>query len=98
MSAINQGVSRGETYFMVMTPTKPVNGIQVGRIIAPFPTESDAEDAAALLNQRYPDSKSHVGASQYTVDHSSSQLEKLRREACGDLAAELANIPMRKIK
>ena len=98
MLATNQGVSSGDTYFMVMTPTKLVNGIQVGRIIAPFLTQSDAEDAAALLNQRYPDSKSHVGSASFTMDHDSIQLEKLRRQACGDLAAELANIPLRKTK
>lgn len=98
MPATNQGVSRGDTYFMIMTPTKLVNGIQVGRIIAPFATESDAEDAAALLNQRYPDSKSHVGASHFTIDHDANQFEKMCREACGDLAAELANIPLRKVK
>lgn len=98
MQTINHGVSRGDTYFMIMTPTKLVNGIHVGRLIAPFLTKADAEDAAALLNYRYPDSKTHVGASQYTVDHDVNQLEKLYREACGDLAAELANIPMRKLQ
>lgn len=96
MQTINHGVSRGEIYFMVMTPTKPVNGIQVGRIIAPFPTESDAAEAAALLNQRYPDSKSYVGSASFTMDHDATQLEKLRSQACGDLAAELANISLRK--
>ena len=98
MKTTNPGVSLGETYFMVMTPTKLVNGIHAGRLIAPFLTKADAEDAAALLNYRYPHSKTHVGASQYTVDHDANQLEKLYREACGDLAAELANIPVRKLQ
>lgn len=98
MPILNHGARCGETYFMVLTPTKPGRDILIARIIAPFATAMDAEDAIALLKRRYPGNTASVASSQYTVDYDADQLDRLYREARGDLAAELASIPMRKLQ
>ncbi|WP_296218662.1 hypothetical protein [Pseudomonas sp. UBA2684] len=91
--------------YFVATPLVVVNGLPTARLIRPFSTREEADRAAALLNERYPNDTcisgsweldpAELDSPDWPVDE---RLAFRQREARGDLAALLAGIPLGRVK
>lgn len=94
----------GLVFYFVSTPAVLVNDLPRARMVSPFVSHEEAEWAASLLNDRYPESTCFVGSMLIDqgrledLDSSAwpiaDRLEFRRQEARGDLAALLAGIPL----
>ena len=94
----------GLVFYFVGTPSVLVNGLPRARMVSPFVSLEEAEWAASLLNERYPDSTCFAGSMLINQSYLESldspawpiadRLEFRRQEARGDLAALLAGIPL----
>lgn len=94
----------GLVFYFVTTPSVLVNDLPRAKMVSPFVSREEAERAASLLNDRYPDSTCFVGSMLIDQDYLkgldspswpiADRLEFRRQEACGDLAALLAGIPL----
>lgn len=86
----------GVLFWFISTPAVQVNGMAVAQMVAPFPTEAEAQRGADLLNERYPGNRCWVGHGEYEPDYATpDRLKHGAQIARADLVGLLAGIERR---
>ncbi|CDF86358.1 conserved phage protein [Pseudomonas knackmussii B13] len=86
----------GILFWFISTPAVQVNGLAVAQMVAPFPTEAEAQRGASLLNERYPGNNCWVGRGEYEPRYATTdRLMRGAQRARADLAGLLAGIERR---